>query len=136
MNPTLLAADADEATKSNLLYTVVWELSKVKDAIATDYVSAKYYTTQTTIVTGGGKGFSVLARAVQGGGLRRDGCVPSMRSSLPGCGKWSGRYDRNRRRWKMRLMIAALLLVSLAATAGASYYTDSGKGMVVVSEGA
>lgn len=56
----LLAADADEATKRNLLYTVVWELSRVKGAIDTDYVSKKYYTTQTTIVPGGGKGFSVL----------------------------------------------------------------------------
>ena len=59
-NPTLLAADGDEATKRNLLYTVVWELHRVKGAIATDYVSRKYYTTQTTIVPGGGKGFSVL----------------------------------------------------------------------------
>jgi hypothetical protein len=59
-NPTLLAADADEATKRNLLYTVVWELHRVKGAIATDYVSTKYYKTQTTIVPGGGKGFSVL----------------------------------------------------------------------------
>lgn len=59
-DPMLLAADADEATKRNLLYTVVWELNRVKGAIATDYVSKKYYTTQTTIVPGGGKGFSVL----------------------------------------------------------------------------
>ena len=56
----ILAADADEGTKRNLLYTVVWELSKVKEAIAAEYISRKYYTTQATIVTGGGKGFSVL----------------------------------------------------------------------------
>lgn len=59
-DPAILAADADEATKRNLLYTVVWELSKAKDAIATDYVAAKYYTTQATIVTGAGKGFTSL----------------------------------------------------------------------------
>ncbi|HBB18435.1 MAG TPA: phosphohydrolase, partial [Syntrophus sp. (in: bacteria)] len=56
----ILAADADEGAKRNLLYTIVWELSKVKDAIATEYVSEKYYTTKATIVTGGGKGFTAL----------------------------------------------------------------------------
>jgi len=59
-DPAILTADADEATKRNLLYTIVWELSKVKDAIATEYVSEKYYTTKATIVTGGGKGFTAL----------------------------------------------------------------------------
>ncbi len=59
-DPALLAAEADEGAKRNILYTVVWELSKVKDAIATEYVAAKYYTTQTTVVTGAGKGFTVL----------------------------------------------------------------------------
>jgi hypothetical protein len=59
-NPTLLAADADEEAKSNLLYTVVWELSRVKNAIRTDLVSSKYFTTQATIVTGSGKGFNHL----------------------------------------------------------------------------
>jgi hypothetical protein len=58
--PSILAADADEGAKRNLLYTVVWELSKVKDAIATEYVAAKYYTTQATVVTGAGKGFTAL----------------------------------------------------------------------------
>jgi len=56
----ILAADADEGTKRNLLYTIVWELSRVKDAIATEYVSEKYYTTKATIVTGSGKGFTAL----------------------------------------------------------------------------
>lgn len=59
-DPALLAADANEGEKRNILYTVVWELSKVKDAIATEYVAAKYYTTQATVVTGAGKGFTVL----------------------------------------------------------------------------
>ena len=57
---TILAADADEGMKRNLLYTFVWELSKVKDAIATDFVAAKYYTTQATVVAGSGKGFTLL----------------------------------------------------------------------------
>ena len=56
----ILAADADEGAKRNLLFTIVWELSRVKDAIATEYVSEKYYTTKATIVTGGGKGFTAL----------------------------------------------------------------------------
>lgn len=59
-DPALLVADADETTKRNLLFTVVWELSKKKDAIATGYVAAKYYTTQATVVTGAGKGFTSL----------------------------------------------------------------------------
>ena len=59
-NPLVLAADADEGAKRNLLYTVVWELSRVKNAISTEYVSSKFYTTQATIVTGGGKGFTAL----------------------------------------------------------------------------
>lgn len=59
-DPTILAADADEGTKRNLLYTFVWELSKAKDAIATGLVSAKYYTTQVTVVPGSGKGFNAL----------------------------------------------------------------------------
>jgi hypothetical protein len=59
-DPTILAADADEGTKRNLLYTLVWELSKTKDAIATDLVGAKYYTTQATVVPGSGKGFTAL----------------------------------------------------------------------------
>jgi hypothetical protein len=59
-DPTILAADADEGTKRNLLYTFVWELSKVKDAIATNLVAAKYFTTQATVVSGSGKGFTAL----------------------------------------------------------------------------
>lgn len=59
-DPAILAADADETAKRNFLYTVVWELSKSRNAIATDYVAAKYYTTQATIVTGAGKGFTSL----------------------------------------------------------------------------
>jgi hypothetical protein len=59
-DPVMLAADADEATKRNLLYTFVRELSRVKDAIATEYVSEKHYTTKVTIVTGAGKGINSL----------------------------------------------------------------------------
>ena len=59
-DPDILAADGDEETKRNFLYTIVWELSRVKDAIATEYVSEKFYTTKATIVTGAGKGINAL----------------------------------------------------------------------------
>lgn len=59
-DPAVLAADADKETKRNLLYTVVWELSRARNAIATQYVASNFYTTKATVVTGGGKGFSSL----------------------------------------------------------------------------
>ncbi len=59
-DPVILAADADEGARRNLLYTLVWELSKARNAIATDLVAAKYYTTQATVVPGSGKGFNAL----------------------------------------------------------------------------
>ncbi len=59
-DPAVLAADADKEAKRNLLYTVVWELSKTRNAIATQYVAPNFYTTKATVVTGGGKGFSAL----------------------------------------------------------------------------
>ncbi|HEY6874171.1 MAG TPA: HD domain-containing protein [Geobacteraceae bacterium] len=59
-DPEVLAADGNEGVKRNLLYTVVCELSRARDAIATEYVAANYYTTQTTVVTGGGRGITVL----------------------------------------------------------------------------
>jgi hypothetical protein len=53
--PVLLASDANEEAKRNLLFTVVWELSRTRDAIATEYVAPHYYTSQTSVVTGSGK---------------------------------------------------------------------------------
>lgn len=59
-DPDMLAADADEATKRNLLYTFVRELSRVKDVIASEYIYEKHYTTKVTIVTGAGKGINTF----------------------------------------------------------------------------
>jgi hypothetical protein len=59
-DPNMLAADADEATKRNMLYTFVRELSRAKDAIATEYVHEKHYTTKVTIMTGAGKGINTF----------------------------------------------------------------------------
>ncbi|ANA39426.1 hypothetical protein A2G06_02415 [Geobacter anodireducens] len=59
-DPLVKLADANEEMKRNLLHTVVWELSRVKNAIATDLMGRGHYMTQTTVVTKGGKGYSVL----------------------------------------------------------------------------
>ena len=56
----MLAAEGNESEKRNILYTVVCELSRTRDAIATEYVSDGYYTTQVSVVTGGGKRITSL----------------------------------------------------------------------------
>ena len=57
-DPLLLASDANEEAKRNLLYTVVRELGRTRDAIATEYIAPQYYTTKTSVVTGSGKGIT------------------------------------------------------------------------------
>lgn len=59
-DPMVLVADADEETKRNLLYTVVWELSAAKDAIATELMTNAYYTTKASIVSSNDKAFHKL----------------------------------------------------------------------------
>jgi len=54
-DPMVLASEGFESEKRNLLFTVVSELSRTRDAIATQYVADRYYTTQVSIITGGGK---------------------------------------------------------------------------------
>ncbi|GAM08268.1 hypothetical protein OR1_00539 [Geobacter sp. OR-1] len=54
-DPKVLASEGFESEKRNLLFTVVSELSRTRDAIATQYVADGYYTTQVSIITGGGK---------------------------------------------------------------------------------
>lgn len=59
-DPMVLVADADEETKRNLLYTVVWELSATRDAIATELMTNSYYTTNASIVSNNDKSFKKL----------------------------------------------------------------------------
>ena len=59
-DPMVLVADADEETKRNLLYTVVWELSATRDAIATELMTNSYYTTNASIVLNNDKSFKKL----------------------------------------------------------------------------
>ncbi len=54
-DPKVLASEGFESEKRNLLFTVVSELSRTRAAIATQYVADGYYTTQVSIITGGGK---------------------------------------------------------------------------------
>ena len=54
-DPKLLASEGCESEKQNLLFTIVSELSRTRNAIATRYVSDGYYTAQVSIITGGGK---------------------------------------------------------------------------------
>lgn len=54
-NPTLLTADADESSKRNILYSVVWTLSEKRNAIAAEMIGPGYYMIPVTIVTGTGK---------------------------------------------------------------------------------
>lgn len=56
----VLASEGSESEKRNILFTIVSELSKAKDAIATEYVSDTYFTTQTSVITGGGKRITSL----------------------------------------------------------------------------
>ena len=60
IDPHVLAAEGNESEKRNILYTVVSELSRTRNAIVTEYVSDGYYTTQVSVVTGGGKRITSL----------------------------------------------------------------------------
>jgi hypothetical protein len=60
IDPHVLAAEGNESEKRNILYTVVGELSRTRNAIVTEYVSDGYYTTQVSVVTGGGKRITSL----------------------------------------------------------------------------
>lgn len=59
-DPVVLTSDANEEAKRNLLFTVVWELSRRKDAIVTELVGPRYYTAQATVLTGSGKGYTAF----------------------------------------------------------------------------
>ncbi|SNB45538.1 phosphohydrolase [Geobacter sp. DSM 9736] len=59
-DPAILASDANEEAKRNLLFTVIWELSRTRDAIAKELITPQYYTTQVTVLTGSGKGYTAF----------------------------------------------------------------------------
>jgi hypothetical protein len=54
--PMLLSADADEATKRNLLFSIVWTLSEQRQGtVAADMIHPDYYMIPVTIISGSGK---------------------------------------------------------------------------------
>lgn len=53
--PLLLAADMDEATKRNLMYSVVWALSEQRQAIAAEMIHPDYNMIPVSILSGTGK---------------------------------------------------------------------------------
>lgn len=54
-DPVVYASEGFESEKRNLMYTVVSELARTKNALATGHVADGYYTSQVSIITGGGK---------------------------------------------------------------------------------
>jgi hypothetical protein len=54
-DPFVYAAEGFESEKRNLMYTVVSELARTRNALATGHVADGYYTSQVSIITGGGK---------------------------------------------------------------------------------
>lgn len=48
---TILAAAGDEAAKRDFIFTVVWELGKVKDAIAIEMMASSYFTIKTAVIS-------------------------------------------------------------------------------------
>jgi hypothetical protein len=54
-DPLVYASEGFESEKRNLLFTVVSELARTRNALATDQVADGYYTSQVSIITGGGK---------------------------------------------------------------------------------
>jgi hypothetical protein len=46
---TIRAAEGDEATKRDILYTVVWQLG-AKDAVTTEMMGTNYYTIKTSVI--------------------------------------------------------------------------------------
>ena len=55
-DPKVKAAEGFESEKRNIIYTVYCELSKKRGVIARQYVSDSYYTTQVSVISGGGNG--------------------------------------------------------------------------------
>ncbi len=49
------ASEGFESEKRNLIFTVVSELARTRNALATNHVADGYYTSQVSIITGGGK---------------------------------------------------------------------------------
>lgn len=54
-DPMVYALEGFESEKRNLMYTVVMELARTRNALATGHVADGYYTSQVSIITGGGK---------------------------------------------------------------------------------
>ena len=54
-DPVVYASEGFESEKRNLMYTVVSELARTRNALATGHVADGYYTSQVSIITGGGK---------------------------------------------------------------------------------
>ncbi len=54
-DPVVYASEGFESEKRNLMYTVVSELARTRNALATGHVANGYYTSQVSIITGGGK---------------------------------------------------------------------------------
>ncbi len=55
IKPVLFTADADEALKRDLLFSIVWTLSEQRQAIAADMIHPDYYMIPVTIISGSGK---------------------------------------------------------------------------------
>ncbi|MEI6827681.1 MAG: HD domain-containing protein [Desulfuromonadales bacterium] len=54
-DPVVYASEGFESEKRNLMFTVVSEMARTRNALATDHVADGYYTSQVSIITGGGK---------------------------------------------------------------------------------
>lgn len=50
----MYASEGFESEKRNLMYSIVSELARTRNALATEYVAEGYYTSQVSIITGGG----------------------------------------------------------------------------------
>lgn len=59
-DPVVFASEGFESEKRNILFTVVSEMAKSRNALATDFVAEGYYTAQVSIITGGGNRLSHL----------------------------------------------------------------------------
>jgi hypothetical protein len=57
-NPYLMASQANESEKRNILYTVVLELNRAYGAIATELLDDGYYMCPVKVITGSGKALS------------------------------------------------------------------------------
>jgi hypothetical protein len=59
-DPLVYASEGFESEKRNLIYTVVSELARTRNALATGHVADGYYTSQVSIISGGGSRLSYL----------------------------------------------------------------------------